>query len=68
MGVLVYNAGSGQLRRAFNPFIGQVQASLRDLNGDGIADLVLQITRSGRKRLLAFNAIDLSPLPAPRTR
>jgi hypothetical protein len=66
--IQVFGVRSGRLRRTFGPFAGKVKASLRDLNGDGLVDLLIQITRNGRKRLHAFDAVHLSPLPPPRVR
>ncbi len=64
--IQVFGDRSGALLRTYGPFGGKVKASLRNLNGDGLPDLFLQTTTRKGQRLQAFNALDLSPLPAPR--
>jgi uncharacterized delta-60 repeat protein len=61
-------SSAGVLRRTFGPYPGRVSALLRDVNHDGVLDLVLTISRGGKKRQLAFDGRTLAPLPVPKSK
>ena len=61
-------SSGGVLRQTFGPFAGRVSVRLLDLNHDGIPDLVITISRGGKKRTLAFDGLTLAPLPVPKTK
>jgi hypothetical protein len=67
--VRVRDAASGQLRAVLTPFkgfVGRLRLSLRDLNGDGSLDLVVQALVHGKRKRKAYDAVTLSPLrPGP---
>jgi hypothetical protein len=67
--VRVTDAATGAQRGVLTPFRGfrgRLRLSLRDLNGDGSLDLVVQAVVKGKRRQRAYDAVTLAPLPAAR--
>jgi hypothetical protein len=65
--VKVFDARTGGLRRTLKPFggsAGKVSVALIDVNGDGIADLVVSARVNGKVRKKVYSGTDLSPLPS----
>jgi hypothetical protein len=62
--VKVLDAVSGALRQTIGPFKGKVTVQLRDVNSDGVADLILSERRGKKTRKKVFSGTDLAPLPA----
>jgi hypothetical protein len=64
--VRVLDAATGAQRAVLTPFRGfrgRLRLALRDLNGDGALDLVVQALVRGRRRKKAYDAVTLAPLP-----
>jgi hypothetical protein len=64
--VRVRDAATGALRGVLTPFKGfggRLRLQLRDVNGDGSADLIVQALVHGRRRKKVFDAVTLAPLP-----
>jgi hypothetical protein len=68
--VRVRDAATGALRAVLTPFKGyrgRLRLSLRDLNGDGSLDLIVQAAVKGKRRHKAYDALTLNPLPQDLT-
>ena len=64
--VRVLDAATGVERAVLTPFLGyrgRLRLALRDLNGDGVLDLVVQAVVKGKRRQRAYDAVTLAPLP-----
>ena len=61
----VADAATGAVRLS-RRFVGRVQVLRRDVNGDGLFDIILQFRQHGKRRQLLFSGLELSPLPANR--
>src|SRR5262249_59624648 len=64
--VRVKDAATGAVRAVLTPFKGyggRLRLTLRDLNGDGSLDLVVQAVIKGKRRKKAYDAVTLAPLP-----
>src|SRR5262249_12900822 len=63
--VRVLDAATGAQRAVLTPFRGfrgRLRLSLRDLNGDGSPDLLVQALVKGKRKHKAFDALTLAPL------
>jgi uncharacterized delta-60 repeat protein len=63
----IYSLATGALLASLGPYRGKVQMRLRDLNGDGVAEILLTIMSDGRKRTLAFDGRTVQPVTPPRS-
>src|SRR5262249_14715908 len=64
--VRVLDAATGTQRAVLTPFRGyrgRLRLALRDLNGDGSLDLVVQAVVKGKRRQKAYDALTLNSLP-----
>jgi hypothetical protein len=62
----VLDAATGAERGVLTPFPGyrgRLRLALRDLNGDGSLDLLVQAVVRGKRRKRAYDAVTLAPLP-----
>jgi hypothetical protein len=67
--VRVLDAATGAERGVLTPFAGhrgRLRLALRDRNGDGALDLVVQAVVQGKRRQRAYDAVTLAPLPPAR--
>jgi hypothetical protein len=67
--VRVKDAATGAVRAVLTPFKGyrgRLRLALRDLNGDGSLDLIVQALIRGKRKKKAYDAVTLTPLPAGR--
>jgi hypothetical protein len=68
--VRVTDAATGAQRGVLTPFRGfrgRLRLALRDLNGDGSLDLLVQAVVKGRRKHKAYDAVTLAPLPPTLT-
>src|SRR5262249_15416318 len=64
--VRVQDAATGAVRGVLTPFkgfAGRLRLGLRDVNGDGSADLLVQALIHGKRKTKVFDAVTLAPLP-----
>jgi hypothetical protein len=64
--VRVRDAATGAVRAVLTPFRGfggRLRLQLRDVNGDGSLDLIVQALIHGKRRRKVFDAVTLAPLP-----
>src|SRR5262245_1151572 len=64
--VRVRDAATGAVRAVLTPFKGyrgRLRLALRDLNGDGALDLIVQALIKGKRKTRAYDAVTLAPLP-----
>jgi hypothetical protein len=58
---------TGQVRGILGSFRSPVQVSYRDVNLDGVLDIILREKQGKRTRTRIFNGLDLTPIsPAAR--
>jgi len=64
--VRVKDAATGAVRAVLTPFRnfrGRLRLALRDLNGDGSLDLLVQAAIKGKRKKKAYDAVTLATLP-----
>jgi hypothetical protein len=63
----VYDAVTGAQKFVFYPFgktfVGNFQVETRDVNGDGVADIVVRVRRRGKSLTKVFSGVDGALLP-----
>jgi hypothetical protein len=65
--VRVREATTGKMRATLTPFRGfggRLGLQLRDVNGDGVLDLIVKAFVNGRRKQKVYDAVTLAPLPA----
>jgi hypothetical protein len=64
--VRVKDAATGAVRGVLTPFRGfggRLRLLMKDVNGDGSRDLMVQATIHGKRKTKVFDAVTLAPLP-----
>jgi hypothetical protein len=63
----VYDAVTGAQKFVLYPFgkafVGNFQVETRDVNGDGVADIVVRVRRRGKSQTKVFSGVDGAVLP-----